>query len=83
MQRRRNVPRILTSEPHQCVRVQENTFAVLRESPTVEFGEGDPQVRPLHHGQVRRVAAVENVHHSHLVKNFLQHGPKKIHITLK
>lgn len=46
------------------------------ESPAMEFGEGDAQVRPLHHGQVRRVAAVEHVHHPHLVKDPSQHRPK-------
>lgn len=46
------------------------------ESPTMEFGEGDPQVGPLHHGQVCRVAAIQHIHHPHLVKNSLQHRPK-------
>lgn len=30
----------------------------MRQSPAVEFGEGDAQVWPVHHGQVRRVSAV-------------------------
>lgn len=46
------------------------------ESPAMEFGEGDAQVRPLHHGQVRRVAAVKHVNHPHLVKDPSQHRPK-------
>lgn len=62
--------------PHQCVCVHENTFGVMCESPAMEFGEGDPQVRPLHHGQVCRVATIEHIHHSHLVKDALQHSPK-------
>lgn len=41
----------------------------------MEFGEGDAQVRPLHHGQVCRVAAVQHIDHPHLVKDSLQHGP--------
>lgn len=61
---------------HQCVCVHENTFGIMCESPAVEFGEGDAQVRPLHHGQVRRVAAVQHVHQPHLVVDSPQHRPE-------
>lgn len=67
-----------TAEPHQCVGVHEDAFGVVRERPAVEFGEGDPKVGPLHHGQVCRVAAVEDVHHPHLVKDHPQHTPKEM-----
>lgn len=60
---------------HQCVCVHENTFGVMCEGPAVEFGEGDTQVGPLHHNQVCRVAAVQHVHHPHLIKDPLQHRP--------
>lgn len=68
----------VTSKPksHHCVCVHEDTFGVMCECPAVEFGEGDPQVRPLHHGQMRRVAAVQHVHHSDLVKDPPQHRPE-------
>lgn len=68
----------VTPEPksHHRVRVHEDTFGEMRESPAVEFGEGDPQFRPLHHGQVRRVAAVQHVHHQDIVKDPPQHGPE-------
>lgn len=68
----------VTSKPksHHRVCVHEDTFGVMCESPALEFGEGDPQVRPLHHGQMRRVAAVQHVHHSDLVKDAPQHRPE-------
>lgn len=64
-------------QTHQCVCVHENTFGVMCESPAVEFGEGDPQVWPLHHGEVRCVATVQHIHHSHLIINSPQHRPLK------
>lgn len=68
----------ITSKPksNHRVCVHEDTFGVMCESPAVEFGEGDPQVRPLHHGQMRRVAAVQHVHHFDLVEDALQHRPE-------
>lgn len=60
---------------HQCVCVHENTLGVMCEGPAVEFGVGDTKVGPLHHSQVCRVATVQHVHHSHLIKDLLQHGP--------
>lgn len=48
------------------------------ERPAVQFGEGDAQVRPLHHGKVRRVAAVQHVHQPHLVIDPPQHSPNDL-----
>ena len=68
-----------TISSHHCVCIHENTFGVLCECPAMEFGEGDPQVRPLHHGQVCRVTAVQHIHQPHLVKDPLQAGPEQSH----
>lgn len=54
---------------HQSVCVHEHTLAVVRESPAVQFGECHSQVRTLHQRQVSHVARVQDVHHTHLVKN--------------
>lgn len=64
---------------HQCVGVHEDTFWVMYERPAVEFGEGDPQVRPLHHRQVSCVTTVQHIHQPHLVIDPLQHQPNGSH----
>lgn len=63
---------MVSASSHQSVRVQENTLAVLCESPAVQLGECHSQVRTLHQGQMCHVARVHNVHHTHLIVNRAQ-----------
>lgn len=67
--------RIDNMTSHQRVCVHENTLGVVCERPAVEFGEGDAQVRSLHHCQMCRVPAVQDVHHPNLIKNPFQNIP--------
>lgn len=65
-----------TTLPHQHIGIQEHTFGVVCEGPTVQLGEGDAQLRPLHEGQVGWVAGVQHVHHHHFVEHPLEQRPE-------
>lgn len=60
---------------HKCVSIQEDTFAVLGQSPAVDLGEGDAELRTSQQGQVELVLTVHHIHHDDLVKHILQGEP--------
>lgn len=60
---------------HQCVRVQEDTFAVLYQGPAVDLSEGDAEVRTSQQGQAEMVVAVHHVHCDDLIEHVLQRQP--------
>ncbi len=64
---------------HQCVCVHKHTLGVVCESPAVQLGESDTQIRSLHHGQVCRVPAVQHIHQHDFIEDLLKHCPKDIH----
>lgn len=66
-----------TTLPHQHIGIQEHTFGVVCEGPTVQLGEGDAQLWPLHEGQVGWVAGVQHINHHHFVEHPLEQRPEK------
>ena len=56
----------------QRVGVQEDTLGVLGETPAVQLGEGEAEVRSGEQGKVLGVSTVEDVHLHHGVKRVQQ-----------
>lgn len=60
---------------HKCVSVQEDTFAVLGQSPAVDLGEGDAELGASQQGQVETVLTVHRIHRDDLIKHVLKGKP--------
>lgn len=57
---------------HKSVSIQEDTFAVLSQSPAVDLGVGDAELRTSQDRQVDLVLTVHQVHREDLIKHVLQ-----------
>lgn len=66
---------MLVQWTHKCVSIQEDTFAVLGQSPAVDLGEGDAELGTSKQGQVEMVLTVHHIHHDDIVKHILKGKP--------
>lgn len=64
---------------HKCVSIQEDTFAVLGQSPAVDLSEGDAELRTSQQGQVETIPAVHHIHCDDLIKHIVEGKPDEIY----